>query len=54
MWICNVSRMIHKFLTGRNESFCSFAYHNQHRPFWALWVRVFGREHCRKSHSRYH
>lgn len=54
MWICDASRLAHKALTGRNESFCSHAYHNQDKPFWALFVRVMGREHCRKSHKRYH
>jgi hypothetical protein len=30
-------------------SICGRAWERRHDPFWAMWVKVFGKRHCRES-----
>ncbi len=50
----DISRITCNVITGDNTSWCSKAWRQRERHwFWAAWVFVFGREHCRKSNDYY-
>jgi hypothetical protein len=53
-WLLHhASRATFKALSGRDVSWCAHAFENRHRPFWRLWVKVWGEAHCRDSADRY-
>lgn len=51
-----LSRLTHDILLGGpSESLCSHAWgHREVSMFWSIWVRVFGRDHCRNSYLHHH
>ena len=52
--MCNLSRLTHRALTGRDVSWCAFAWVMRDRSkFWASWVWVFGERHCENSWNYY-
>jgi len=59
-WCASLSRVTHDawhrvHATGQpSESWCSRAWRLQDQHlFWRWWVRVFGRDHCARSHRHY-
>lgn len=55
-WSGNLSRLAHnRVFRDTDESLCSRAWRRQEDvPFWALWVRVFGRVHCHQAFQFHH
>lgn len=54
--IWETSRKLHDLLyRDASQSLCARAWGLRHTSsFWALWVRIFGPAHCRKSWEYYH
>lgn len=54
MRVNDVSRILHRALTGQDRSFCARAWeHRNTSRFWRAWVFVFGIQHCAESFDRY-
>lgn len=56
--ITDLSRLAHDTLfRDKSQSLCSRAWDKRLAGpflFWGLWVKVFGRDHCRASWLHYH
>jgi len=54
--VLDLSRLLHDLIyrPDVSESLCSRAWRlREAHTFWAVWVSVFGQNHCRKSHRHY-
>jgi len=54
MALRSLSRVTHKAMTGRDISWCGYAWSMREQSrFWRAWVMVFGAGHCCRSFEYY-
>jgi len=53
MWCKSLSLMTHRAVTGRNCSWCAYAWDKRLQRGWSPLVLFMGSQHCRQSWLRY-
>lgn len=57
MRLDDLSRVLHKAITGQDMAFCARAWKHRTHCGWRLYIAVidfFDRGHCERSYRRYH